>query len=168
MKFSKNLTFSLEILTAYKLRTSLSLAGIIVGVGAVVLMASAGKGAEKNVLGKIRSMGTNLVVVNAGQVRVFAGRRRQIDTVTTLRVKDAIAIERECPSASLSAPAVLKKMSVRTGSETTNTNIWATSARGFRIRDVRAAHGKLFTEIEDRARLRIAVIGETVGTTISE
>jgi len=162
MKLSKNLSFSLEILFAHKLRTGLSLAGVIVGVAAVVLMASAGKGAERNVLGRIRSMGTNLVVVNAGQVRVFGGRRRSIDTVTTLRAKDAAAMAAECPSVAAAAPAVVRKLAVRSESETTNTSVWALTAEGLGIRAIRPSRGALFTDDDGRARRRVAVIGRTV------
>ena len=84
MKLSRNLALSCEILAAHKLRTLLSVTGIVVGVGTVVLIVSAGRGAEKQILDRIRDMGTNLIVVNAGQTRIVAGRQRQTATVTTL------------------------------------------------------------------------------------
>jgi putative ABC transport system permease protein len=162
MKLSKNLSFSLEILFSHKLRTGLSLGGVVAGVAAVVLTASAGKGAEQNVLGKIRSMGTDLVVVNAGRVAVFGGRRRSIDTVTTLRAPDAEAIAEECPSVSSAAPAVVRQLAVRSEGETTNTSVLAVSAEGFPIRGLRPGRGRFFTEEDGRARARVAVIGRTV------
>ena len=64
MKLSHNVILSVEILTAHKLRTLLSIIGIVVGVGAVILMVSAGRGAEKQILDRIQGMGTNLVIVN--------------------------------------------------------------------------------------------------------
>ena len=105
MKLSRNLILSCEILAAHKLRTLLSVTGVIVGVGAVVLMVSAGRGAEKSILDRIRNMGTNLIVVNAGQTRIVAGRRRQIAVVTTLIPADAEAIVGECSSVATAAPA---------------------------------------------------------------
>ena len=76
-----------EILAAHKLRTLLSVLGIVVGVAAVILMVSAGKGAEKRILDRIRQMGTNLITVSAGQTKIIAGRQRQMSTVTTLEAK---------------------------------------------------------------------------------
>jgi putative ABC transport system permease protein len=97
MKLSRNVALSCEILAAHKLRTLLSVTGIVVGIATVVLMVSAGRGAEKQILDRIRDMGTNLIVVNAGQTRIVAGRQRQIATVTTLEIDDAEAIARQCP-----------------------------------------------------------------------
>ena len=76
MKLSKNIILSCEILAAHKLRTLLSVMGIVVGIATVVLIVSAGRGAEESILDRIRDMGTNLLVVNAGQMRVIAGRQR--------------------------------------------------------------------------------------------
>ena len=82
MKLSKNAVLSLEILAAHKLRTALSVLGIVVGVAAVVVIVSVGKGAEKRILDQIRDMGTNLITVSAGQTRLVAGRQRQMTIVT--------------------------------------------------------------------------------------
>ncbi len=163
MKFSKNIALSCEILAAHRLRTLLSVAGIVVGVAAVVLMVSAGRGAEKRVLDRIRDMGTNLIVVNAGQTRIIAGRQRQISTVTSLIPDDADAIVKRCPSVALAAPATSKKLSVRWESETTNTNVLGMTPEGFRIRKMAVvAPGRFFAPDESRARRRVAVVGPTV------
>ena len=66
MKLSKSLALSCDLLSAHKLRTLLSVLGVVVGVAAVILMVAAGKGAEKRILDRIRDMGTNLVTVSAG------------------------------------------------------------------------------------------------------
>ncbi len=163
MKLSRNIILSLEILTAHKLRTGLSILGIVVGIAAVVIMVSAGKGAEKRILDRIRNMGTNLVVVSAGQVKIIAGRKRQtIDTVTTLIPDDARSIIDQCPSVALAAPAVSKKFSVRWNSEIANTNVVGMTVEGFDIRNINLSAGRLFLPSENRARQRVAVIGLTV------
>lgn len=163
MKLSKNLVLSVEILAAHKLRTLLSISGMFVGIAAVILVVSAGRGAEKRILDHIQDMGTDLIIVNAGQTRVFAGRRRQIDTVTTLVPEDAEAVARECPSVARACPAVRKKLSVRFESENTNTNVVGMEPDGFVIRNTIVASGRLFTSQESRARRRTAVLGPTVG-----
>ena len=166
MKLSRNFALSYEILAAHKLRTLLSIVGIVVGVASVVLMVSAGKGAEKRILDRIRDMGTHLLVVNAGQTRIVAGRRRQMDIVTTLLPADAQAIATECPSAALAAAAAMKKIPVRRESECTNTNVVGISAGGLRIRNIRVGAGRTFEPDEGRARRRVAVLGQTVVTNL--
>ena len=162
MKLSRNLALSCEILAAHKLRTLLSVTGIVVGVGTVVLIVSAGQGAEKQILDRIRDMGTNLIVVNAGQTRIIAGRQRQIATVTTLDEDDAEAVARECPSVALAAPATIKKLATRYEAENANTNVVGMTPQGFRIRNITIASGRPFDSEEDRARRRVAILGPTV------
>jgi len=69
MKVSKSIKISLNQLLSNKLRTILSLIGIIIGISAVIIMEAIGNGAQKEVINKIGSMGTNLIIVNAGQVQ---------------------------------------------------------------------------------------------------
>ncbi len=162
MKLAKNIGLSYEILAAHKLRTLLSMLGIIVGVGAVVLMVAAGKGAERRILDRIRDMGTNLIVVNAGQTRIVAGRQRQMATVTTLVPDDARAMATNCASVRLAAPAISKKLAVRFGSENANTNLVGMAPNGFLIRNIEVARGRLFDAGESRGLRRVAILGPTV------
>jgi len=162
MKLSRNVLLSCEILAAHKLRTFLSVIGIVVGVGSVVLMVSAGQGVEKRILDRIQDMGTNLIVVNAGQTRIIAGRQRQIATVTTLLPADAEAITENCSTVALAAPATSRKLSARWESENTNTNVLGMTYEGFRIRNISIAFGRSFDPEENRARRRFAVLGPTV------
>ncbi len=162
MKIARNIALSCEIMAAQKLRTMLSVLGIVVGVGAVVLMVSAGNGAEKRILDRIREMGTNLIIVNAGQTRIIAGRQRQIATVTTLVPEDARTIVKDCPSVLLAAPSSSKKLSAKFEAETTNTNVVGMTADGFLIRNIKIASGRFFDADESRGRRRVAVLGPTV------
>lgn len=166
MKLSRNIALSCEILAAHKLRTLLSITGIVVGIATVVLMVSAGRGAEKKILDRIRDMGTNLIVVNAGQTRIVAGRQRQTSMVTTLEIDDAQAIAAECASVKLAAPAVTKKLSTRWEDENANTNVIGITPQGFRIRNIAIAEGRMFDSEEDRARRRVAVLGPTAAVNL--
>ncbi|MCL4204953.1 MAG: ABC transporter permease [Pirellulaceae bacterium] len=161
MRWSKSLTLSIEILAAHKLRTLLSVLGIVVGVAAVILMVAVGKGAEKRILDRIRDMGTNLVTVSAGQTRIIAGRQRQISIVTTLIVEDAAAIMEECPSVAAAAPAIDKKFAARWESENANTTVLGIDPDGFSIRNISIAAGRGFDADECRGRRRVAVVGPT-------
>jgi putative ABC transport system permease protein len=162
MHFSRNVMLSGQILAAHKLRTLLSLIGIVVGVGAVILMASVGRGAEKRILERIGKLGTNLVIVNAAPARLMIGRQRTVATVTTLLAADAYAIAGECPHVIAAAPAVRKSFVVRWESNNTTTSVTGMAADGFRICNIPIASGRPFDADEDRTRQRVAVIGPTV------
>ena len=162
MKLSKNLSLSLEILAAHKLRTALSVLGIVVGVAAVVVIVSAGKGAEKRILDQIRDMGTNLITVSAGQTSLVAGRQRQMTIVVSLLPADAEAIAKECPSVTAAAPATSSKLATRWEDQNAPTNVLGTTPEGFAVRDFTLASGRFFETDENHASRRVAVLGPTV------
>jgi len=166
VKFSRNIVLSLEILVAHKLRTLLSVSGIVVGIGAVVLMVSAGTSAQKQIVDRIRSMGTNLLIVNAGRTMIIAGRERQMDTAQTLLVADAQAIARECPTVASTAPSVSKRLPVRWEDKDTSTNVVGMSAEGFTIRGITVTVGRLFDIEESRAAMRVAILGPTAAANL--
>jgi len=84
VNITKNIIVSQKILLAHKVRTVLSLSGIIIGICAVIIMVSIGRGTEQKIISQIAKMGSNLLVVNAGQVKIIAGRARQTKLATTL------------------------------------------------------------------------------------
>jgi len=162
MKIYSSMKISQRALFAHKMRTVLALLGIIIGVSAVIIMVAIGRGAQKEVLGKIEEMGTNLIVVNAGQVRTFAGRKRQTGNVITLIIRDARAISSECPSVRLTAPVQSKRLQVKYGNLNTQTSIVGSTPDFQSIRNFYTQKGEFFTNEENRASLRVAVLGQTV------
>jgi len=162
MKLARNLSLSLEILAAHKLRTLLSVTGVVVGVGVVVVMVAAGRGAERALLDRIRAMGTNLILVSAGQTRIVAGRARQTATVTTLMLEDGDAISARCASVVRVAPVQSKKLTIRFEDTTVNTTVLGTTPEGLSIRNIEVASGRSFYDAEERALARVAVVGPTV------
>jgi putative ABC transport system permease protein len=166
MNLSRNIILSAEILTAHKLRTFLSVLGIVVGVGVVVLMVSAGKGTEKRVLATIRSMGSNLIVVNAGQTSIIAGRQRQMDVVRTLIPADAEAVEKECPSVARAAAATGKKVTVRWEDREANTTVTGMDNSALAVRSFSLRTGREFDELELRSARRVAILGPTAAANL--
>jgi putative ABC transport system permease protein len=166
VKLCRNIVLSLEILIAHKLRTLLSLIGIVVGVGAVVLMVSVGRGAEKQIVDRIQGMGTNLLIVNAGRTMIIAGRLLQMDTVRTLLVSDAQAIAKECPSVSLAAPGVSKKLAIRWEDQDALTNVVGITTEGLMVRNITVASGRPFDAYESRAAKRVAILGPTASANL--
>jgi len=168
VKIYRSIKMSQKALLAHKLRTVLALLGIIIGVSAVIIMVAIGRGAQKEVLGRIEDMGTNLIVVNAGQVRTFAGRQRQTGNVITLTLKDAKAILLECPSVHLITPVQSKKLQVKYGNIITKTSVVGATPDFREIRNFHVRTGEFFTDEENRASQRVAVLGQSVVTNLFE
>lgn len=162
MKTLKNLKISKNTLLTHKMRTILALLGIIVGVSAVIIMVAIGNGARQEIVSKIEAMGTNLIIVNAGDVRTFAGRRQIRGKVTTLTVQDANAIQRQIPEVVAVVPTQTKKMQVKFGKYSTNTSIVGASANFPSVRNFQIASGWFFTERDNRVSQRVAVLGHGV------
>jgi putative ABC transport system permease protein len=140
----------------------LGISGLGIGVAAVTIMVAVGAGVEARVLRRIRAMGTNLVVVLAPPAPAIAGRRRQVETVTSLRVTDAVALARDAVYARAVAPGVIRNMTVRHAGLNSTAAVIGTTVTGAWIRNVEVASGRVFDEIEDRERRRVALIGPVV------
>ncbi|OGR02066.1 MAG: hypothetical protein A2511_11005 [Deltaproteobacteria bacterium RIFOXYD12_FULL_50_9] len=162
MKLIKNARIAFRTLFSHPMRTFLATWGIIIGVCSVIVMVAIGEGAQQDVLAKIGEMGTDLVLVTAGQVKIVAGRPRQTGNVTSLTLRDAKAIEEESPHVQAIAPAQNKKMLVAYGALNTTTTITGTTDAIVRVRALSIANGRFFYEEEDRAMQRVAIIGKTV------
>ncbi len=168
MNITKNIIISQKILSAHTLRTVLSLSGIIIGICAVMIMVSIGKGTEAKIIARITKMGSNVLVVNAGQVKVIAGRARQTKSVTTLLARDARYIMENSYLVRYAAPAQNKKLQVKYGNLNTTTNIVGTTADILEIRQYAVARGRFFADDENKGRRRVAVLGQTVVDNIFE
>ncbi|MEX1277422.1 MAG: ABC transporter permease, partial [Bacteroidota bacterium] len=161
MKIARSIRISRKQLATHKLRTALALSGIIIGVSAVVVMVAIGNGAQEEVLSKIEAMGTNLLVVNAGQVQKSAGRQQIRGTVTTLTLSDADAILRECSAVRAAVPVQSKKVQVKYGNISTNTTVVGTTPDFQNVRNFSVARGAFFTDEENLASRRMAVLGQS-------
>jgi putative ABC transport system permease protein len=161
MKLFKGFRIALHALLGHPIRTALSLVGIVIGVAAVILMVAVGEGAQKEVLKKIQSMGTNLIIVSAGQVKTVGGRARQVSIVTTLLPKDAMAISSEVPGVAQGAPAQGKRLPLKYETQSYTTQIVGTTSNLPEIKNISLARGRFFSEEEDRLMARVAVLGPT-------
>jgi len=162
MKLLKGTRIALKTLFSHKLRTGLATIGIVVGVCSVIVMVAIGDGAQQQVLGKIQAMGTDLVIVTAGQVKLIAGRPRQTGNVTTLTPRDVGAILDESRYVSGAAPAQSKKLLVKYEALSTSTSVTGTSEAVMPIINLAVSKGRFFSDDEDRTMQRVAVLGPTV------
>jgi putative ABC transport system permease protein len=166
MRLLKGSRIALKAVTAHKLRALLAILGIVVGVAAVIIMLAVGEGARREVLGKIQGLGTNLVIVSAGQMKLVAGRPQLVGSVTTLDLRDARAIAEDCPSVSRVVPIHSRKLAVKYGTGTANTSIVGTSADFPAVREFRTTSGRFFDADEVQGGQRVAVVGQTVLTNL--
>lgn len=163
MNWTRVLKVSAGTLWAHRLRTILSLLGIVVGITTVTVMAAVGRGSERKVVEGIRRMGTNLISITAGKVVVMAGRERQAALVTTLAPDDATALQERLGALAVRVAAVQsKKLAVKFEEVSLLTNVVGTAPGFLPIRNLRIERGELFDEQDDRASRRVAVIGQTV------
>jgi len=146
----------------------LALLGIVIGVSAVIIMVAIGNGAQEEVLSKIKAMGTSLLIINAGQVQKSAGRQQIRGTVTTLTLDDVEAIGRECSAVNAAAPLQSKKMQVKYGSLSTNTTVVGTTTHFQKVRNFHVAIGAFFSDEENLASRRAAVLGHSVVKNVFE
>jgi len=168
MKIVKNILISRKILLERKARTILSLSGIIIGVCSVIIMVAIGKGTEEKIVSQITKMGSNLLLVNAGQVKIIAGRARQVKAVTTLELKDADSILNEASSVKYVAPAQTKRIQVKFENLSTKTSVVGTTPDIVEVQNYSLREGRFFDEDEDKGLRRVAVVGGTVVENIFE
>jgi len=166
MNLARTLVISWDVLMGHRLRTVLSSAGIAIGVAAVVIMVGAGKAAEEEVVGKVRSMGTNLLVVQAGRFQNLGGRTRQVATFTTLTQRDVQALSRRLTGIERIAGVYQRSAVVRYKGIRTRTEVAGAEPALFKIRGISDASGRLFTDLEQRSLARVAVVGPTVVTNV--
>jgi len=146
-----------------KMRASLTMLGIIIGVSAVIAMVSIGQGAQASVQAQISSIGTNLLFVSAGAQNVGGVRSGTGETGTnTLTVEDLEAIGREVPSVSMVTPAINTRTQLIFGNQNWNTQIQGVNEQFPEIRKWNVQDGAFFTDGDVRTAARVLVIGQTI------
>jgi len=158
MKLRRTLRPSLRALFAHKLRATLALSSVAVGVAAVVLTSAIGEGAQRDVVQRIEGMGTNLLIVRPAQVERLASRKSIRGSVTTLDLDDYEAIAR-LPLVADAAPGVDRPLRVKVTGIATMTNVRGTTPAFMRVRRFALREGTFFDEDDNR---RVAVLGASV------
>ncbi|PPC84077.1 MAG: multidrug ABC transporter substrate-binding protein [Methylotenera sp.] len=145
---------------ANRLRTFLTMLGMVIGVGAVVLMMAIGQGAEAAVKRSISAMGSNLFVVLSGPPTA-SGARSATGNAPSLNVKDANAIA-DLDGVVGVAPVTMGKAQIVFGSNNWNTDIIGTTPSYLEIRGWNLSDGYAFSESDMRSATRVALVGKTI------
>ncbi len=163
MKWIRNVALSRKVLWRHKTRTILAFTGTAVGVAAVLAMVAIGEGAERDVVARVRAMGRNMLVVNAAQPERRGGRANvRGATVETLTLNDARSIAEESGLVARVAPSIDDRKQVTYQDRSTAATIRGTTPEYEVIRAFSTAMGRFFTVEENRAGLRVAVLGSQV------
>lgn len=159
--FGESIKIALEGLKANKMRSILTMLGIIIGVGAVIAMVSIGMGVREKVQSSIAGLGSNLLIVSPGAAS-SGGSRGAAGSSITLTDKDAQAIAREIPGASIVAPTVSRQYQVIYGNQNWTTSVQGSTPELLDIRSFTMQSGSFISGKDVESRARVAVLGKTV------
>ncbi|MBI3546570.1 MAG: ABC transporter permease [Gammaproteobacteria bacterium] len=150
-----------KTLGANKIRTALSMLGILIGVSAVVAMLALGQGAQKAIEMQLASLGSNLLVLRPGATHL-GGVAQEAGTTTRLTVDDAVALKEQISAVKDAAPAVSGRGQVTYGNKNWSTQILGASPAYARIHATVPEIGRFLNEEENRQRSRVAIVGTTL------
>jgi macrolide transport system ATP-binding/permease protein len=160
-EIAEHLHQGLRALAANKVRTALSMLGILIGVAAVVAMLALGRGAQQAIETQLASLGSNMLLLRPGAVRV-GGVAQEAGATTRLTIDDVTAIRDRIPGVKEAAPNVTGRVRVTFGNKNWNTLVRGTAPEYASMRASEPQIGRFFTEEENRRRARVALVGLTV------
>lgn len=160
MSILESLTNALTALLANKLRSLLTMLGVIIGVGAIITTTSIGEGAKADITERIQTLGANILAVRPGQSR-FRGRG-SADARRSLTVEDLAALEERGQTFGYVTPEVSSRAQVKYLNKNTNTTIVGTSPAYLVTANFTVEKGRFFGDSEIRYRERVCVLGKTV------
>jgi putative ABC transport system permease protein len=160
-KIAASIRIALRALRVNKMRSALTMLGIIIGVAAVIAMVAIGSGAQVRIKDQIASIGSNLIIVLSGSVN-SSGLRTGTGNAQTLTQDDARAIVDECDAAVLAAPAVRGGAQTFYGDNNWGTQVLGTTPDYLPIRDLRIEKGQSFTTNDAEGAAKVALLGKTV------
>ena len=152
---------ALRALAANKLRSVLTMLGIIIGVGAVITMIAVGRGATERVQEQMKGLGSNIMLVLPGGV-TQGGVRLGAQTGQSLTEEDVNAIARDIPEVQVAAPSLRTGAQVVVGNTNWSTSILGTTNDYLEAREWPLAGGRLFEAAEMQGSAKVAIIGQTV------
>jgi len=159
MLLGEILRVALGALRANKLRSLLTMLGIVIGVAAVIAVVALGTGAQSAVKERISSLGTTLLTVIPGQQR---GMGVSFDQSMKLTMDDAAAIEDRSTNITAVQPEMTSRLQMQYLNQNTNTSIVGTTSNYLEVRKYELQAGRMFSRSEDEGRQRVVVLGPTV------
>jgi len=150
---------ALGALRANKMRSFLTMLGIVIGVAAVIAMVAIGKGAQQSISDRIAGLGTTLLTIRPGAARGFGV---QTDDNAKLTVKDADALKKRSKYLAEVGPEMGKRLMFQYGSLNAQTQVTGAMPNYLVVRKYTLAAGRMFNEGEEAGMRRVAVVGSAV------
>jgi putative ABC transport system permease protein len=170
MKIRRVFRETFTSLSANKLRTGLTILGIVIGVAAVIAMLSVGQGAQNSITASINSIGTNVLYLSAGsRARFGGGGFNVVRNVRQLTMADAqsLADPFQAPSVGSVAPVIQGgNISAGANGQTTTTTVYGVTTSYFSIRNELVSEGVFFNDQQVNTHARVAIIGPDLATTL--
>ncbi len=163
MQVGETFAVAVEALRANKLRSFLTMLGIVIGVSAVIAMVALGSGAQKSVKDRIAALGTTLITVMPSQAR-GAGRVTSGTDRAAMTMDDARALEERGNYIAAVQPEMARNAQVLFENRNTNTSVTGTTPNYLEVRRFAMQAGEMFTQRDNAARRRVAVLGAQVVT----
>lgn len=161
MLFRESFQMALTSLYANKMRSLLTMLGIIIGVGAVIALVSVGMGVRSNVTSSIASLGSNMLIVSPGSSN-RGGTRGGAGSMQTLKYDDATAIKEKIKNIDYVSPSVSSSYQVVYGNNNWKTSVQGVTPEFMAIRSLSISNGSFISLNDMNKRSRVAVIGTTV------
>ncbi len=170
MRIQRIIRETFNSLGANKLRTGLTILGIVIGVAAVIAMLSVGQGAQNSITSQINSIGTNILFISAGSRARFGGDNinivRNIRQITMADAQ-ALADPSQAPSVKAVAPIIQAgNISASANGQTTTTTVYGVTTSYFPVRNEQVSEGAFFNDQQVSTHARVAVIGTDLATTL--
>lgn len=161
MNYGNLLRLALRAISNNKLRSLLTMLGIIIGVGSVISMLAIGEGSKASIAKQISEMGSNMIMIRPGNGQ-FGGVRQSGTNMQTLKNKDYEAIAEQASLIDKSSPAVQKGGQVIYGNNNAPTTIYGVNQEYMDIRKLSVGKGSLFSDDDIASFAKVCVVGQTV------
>ncbi len=165
MNIRESLIVAVEGLLSNKVRSALTMLGIVIGVASVIAMLSLANGTRSRMMSNIQGMGTNVLTVMSGQARSGAVRGG-FGSMDTLTLEDAKAIMDHCNAVLHTSPEVRGSAQVKYRNENTSTSVIGAAPTFFHIRNYKIAKGRAFRDRDVRGARKVVVLGSTTATNL--
>ncbi|MGB3670241.1 MAG: ABC transporter permease [Phormidesmis sp.] len=166
MDFAESLKMATKTLSANKLRSSLTMLGIIIGNASVIAMIGIGEGAQKYVSGQLQSLGPNVLFIVPGNRE--ARQLGDLEVPRNLVLADAEALETQVPSVAAVAAEKTTQGLVSYRNRNTNTSVVGTTEGFLTVRSFEIAEGRFLNDLDQRSNSAVAVIGDTLAEKLFE
>lgn len=162
MNISNLFKIALRAIAANKLRSFLTMLGIIIGVASVIAMMAIGQGSKKSIQANIAEMGSNMIMIRPGQDKGPGGAQQDASDMQTLKLKDYEALKEQSKYLAAISPSVNASGQFINGNNNTPSTIYGISADYLEIRQLKIEDGEMFSDEDIKTSAKVCVIGKTV------